>query len=51
MKNKSAPKKKEKKEKKREKGKKETNTQTKQKKWYLLRKKIRPGSDASLGRT
>ena len=52
MKNKSA-KKREKKEKKRERGKKETNTQTNKqtKKWYLLRKKIRPGLDAALGRT
>ena len=52
MKNKSA-KKGGKKEKKREKGKKETNTQTNKqtKKWYLLRKKIRPGLDAALGRT
>ena len=49
MKNKSAKKK----GKKREaegKGKKETNT-NKQKKWCLLRKKIRPGSDAALRRT
>ena len=48
MKNKSA-KKRGKKEKKREKGKKETNTQTNKqtKKWYLLRKKIRPGLDSN----
>ena len=49
MKNKSAKKKK---KKKKRRGKREKRNKHKQtKKWYLLRKKIRPGSDAALRRT